>query len=548
MTVIDVVVVIAFLVACFSIISWENAEAARKAKRARKNFHAGCNGGHLLNVQAERRAARATCERASQAPQMCTETGEAMREPSSIPPTPSSTAAPVEARNKTADAVLAENDRPSNVAVASSAIPESAAARALGNTDTLRVVLDYAGAGEWLFLSTVSAAWCDGCKRIATDDVQSVNIYSPRTVTLEATTTRASAVFASHPRVIWAHECGLDLTNSSPSLQIIAGFYADLRALSAAALQCGLPLSADVVRGAALSGDLVKLKCLSSERHQELPYDVADYAASSGNVNMLRWLQQAEHACVVDIGASTIFAAHNAGKQRVVQYLHCAGCAENAYSKACASATVYADRSRIDWLREEVYTWSLSNLPASALQRATAGLPLSMRSLPELQPSFSRYVGLAQCRNNLLACKRQHEEGCLYQLEAAAAAAAAANVAAFAWLLDHGCPWRDRSVCSSAAAGGSLAILQRVLSDTATRENTELLTSMLIAAAEADKLAAAQWLRQQGAKWPALLANGSTLNTELTWALSDQLNEHNRLNLDLLQQQRTVGLRYVLLY
>ena len=122
-------------------------------------------------------------------------------------------------------------------------------------------MLDYAGAGEWLFLSTVSAAWCDGCRRIASNDVQSVSIYRRRTVTLEATTTLASAVFASPTIVTWAHEGGFDLTNSSPQLQMVAGFSIGLHTL-VAALQCGLPLSADVLRGAALSGDLVKLKCL----------------------------------------------------------------------------------------------------------------------------------------------------------------------------------------------------------------------------------------------------------------------------------------------
>jgi hypothetical protein len=215
---VDVVVVIACIVVCVSVILVESAEAARKAKRAHK-YCSACND--------------ATSTRAS------------------------------------SDLGV--------IAAAPYTIPESAAARALDSADTLRVVLDYAGAGEWLFLSTVSAAWCDGCRRIASNDVQTISIYRRRTVTLAATTTRASAVFASPSRVAWAQECGLELANSTPSLQIVAGFSADLLTL-AAAKQGGLPLSADVLRGAALSSDLVKLKSVHNVRSRlscAFAYDVA---------------------------------------------------------------------------------------------------------------------------------------------------------------------------------------------------------------------------------------------------------------------------------
>jgi hypothetical protein len=390
----------------------------------------------------------ASSERASHKPQVYRKAAAVKRQPGSTPPTLSVLAPPLPRSDlnkqpsvvraatkqacpqssrrvcsKAADVSLARRDsvidRLSNVAArlaAAPGLPKSAAARALDNADTLRIVLGYAGAGEWLFLSTISAAWHDGCCNIPARDVQNVSIYRRRMVTLGATSTRASAVFASRMRVIWAKDSGLDLAKSSPQLQIVAGFCADLGVLKAAK-QASLPLSADVLRGAALSGDINKLKCLRNELSCVQAYDVADYAASSGNVGMLRWLQPADSGSALIIGASTLIAAHEAGQQRVVQYLRRSGYEESGCARACDVAMKHADRDRLARLRESGFAWSTEfkgEELTPSLQHASQRYCDYFRSLSILPfLRYPQYVDLAAHRSDLRKCASQHREGCL---------------------------------------------------------------------------------------------------------------------------------------
>jgi hypothetical protein len=222
--------------------------------------------------------------------------------------------------------------------------------------------------------------------------------------------------------------------------------------------------------------------------------------ASSGNVSMLRWLQQVDGESE-SIGVSTIIRAHEAGQQRVVRYLQRAGYDKSDCAEVCALAIKHADRDRLTWLREHGFPWSKIDL-LTPVPSASLSFSSHIRLLPYLDSSILLEIPAspAACKHALHWCKSGHEEGCLCQLETAAAAAISADVVTFDWLLEHGCPWRDRFVYSSAAAGGSLYILQRVLSDSASLANSELLTWLLMLAVEADSLVAAQWLLQQGAR------------------------------------------------
>jgi hypothetical protein len=83
-------------------------------------------------------------------------------------------------------------------------------------------------------------------------------------------------------------------------------------------------------------------------------------------------------------------------------------------------------------------------------------------------------------------------------------AAKSGNVDMLRWLLQQSCPMNADTVCTAAAAGGHIdvmALLQAELPPF----TADTWTGMLAAAGASRKLAAAQWLRQRGADWPAVL-------------------------------------------
>ena len=78
------------------------------------------------------------------------------------------------------------------------------------------------------------------------------------------------------------------------------------------------------------------------------------------------------------------------------------------------------------------------------------------------------------------------------------------------WLRERGCPWVVRDVLLEAAKKGFTAALDYVVEQ---REvlDAEPLTAALNRAGVSNQLRAAQWLRQRGAQWPAVLGYKRTV-------------------------------------
>eukprot|EP00953_Heterococcus_sp_UTEX-ZZ885_P010059 5878-Heterococcus_DN1.PRE.2 len=84
---------------------------------------------------------------------------------------------------------------------------------------------------------------------------------------------------------------------------------------------------------------------------------------------------------------------------------------------------------------------------------------------------------------------------------------------ALRWLREHGCPCDYIYACMFAAHGGSVSVMAYMLEEQQQQQEigldaaarTAFLAVMLRAAGANGKLAAAQWLRAQGAAWPARL-------------------------------------------
>jgi hypothetical protein len=77
-------------------------------------------------------------------------------------------------------------------------------------------------------------------------------------------------------------------------------------------------------------------------------------------------------------------------------------------------------------------------------------------------------------------------------------------MAVLQWLLEHSCPHNNTLCCWFAAAYGHIAVLVYLQSLGWLTSAVVLRTTLRIAGAF-DQLAAAQWVRQQGAEWPSVL-------------------------------------------
>jgi hypothetical protein len=80
------------------------------------------------------------------------------------------------------------------------------------------------------------------------------------------------------------------------------------------------------------------------------------------------------------------------------------------------------------------------------------------------------------------------------------------NLALLHWLHSNGCQWDQGNILANASRGGSVAMLQWLVSVTAPWSERAM-TGMLNAAACCDRLAAAQLLRARGAPWPDAFAS-----------------------------------------
>jgi hypothetical protein len=134
---------------------------------------------------------------------------------------------------------------------------------------------------------------------------------------------------------------------------------------------------------------------------------------------------------------------------------------------------------------------------------------------------------VAAYRGHVHICKYVHElleTGYTWDTVACSNAVSGGHLDVLRWLHENGCPWNFRSLCECAARQGSIDIMLYLQQQSEGAEwSTELLTDMLSCAGKWDKLAAAQWLRQQGAEWPDRVRTGRRKWTGavLQWATAE---------------------------
>jgi hypothetical protein len=130
---------------------------------------------------------------------------------------------------------------------------------------------------------------------------------------------------------------------------------------------------------------------------------------------------------------------------------------------------------------------------------------------------------VAATRGYIAMCSYLHAENCPWVTVTSELAARSSHCSTLKWLREHGCPWDADSIHRFAAESGSVEALE-FLQQQGIVFTTAKLRDMLNIAGAHSKLAAAKWLRQQGAEWPHVLNwywYGQWSGDTLEWARAE---------------------------
>jgi hypothetical protein len=367
----------------------------------------------------------------------------------------------------------------------------------------LQRVLEYVGAGHCLFIALVSHQWKQLYEKVADCTVEGVDDNTAAgfvEITCSSTATLASAAFASTQRARLAHECGLNLKEGTFSLQFIAGKYSDKKVL-ALLRELQLPFTSSVVCGAAVAatGSLAKIKWLHKEHRCELTSDVADYAAGSGNLAVLKYLHSEE----CEFGLDANYNAAAAGHIHVLEYLqHC--CPWNA--EACNAAAAGGHLEALRFLREHQCPLNAEEIAVHAAE--SGSIPL-MQYVVQQGAALTAAVTLTAAQHGHLAlCQHLVAISAPVNVQACRSAVVDGRAELLRLLHNASSPWDADDIldiCRAAAEGGSIEILDYLVNEAGFVLNAETLMVMLNVAGAHEQLAAAQWCRQHGAEWPPML-------------------------------------------
>jgi hypothetical protein len=204
----------------------------------------------------------------------------------------------------------------------------------------------------------------------------------------------------------------------------------------------------------------------------------------------------------------------------VLEFLHAQGC--RWHWSASAAAARRGELQMLRWIREHGCNWN----EQSILSEAASSGNIETAAWVKQQPGVvcdDRAMIAAAARGSTATCEYLHAEQCPWSAQACDEAAINGHVQTLRWWHKHGCPLSTIRTCIKAAEGGSVSVLIFLQQQQGTVFAT-VRTYMLRYAGAHNKLAAAQWLRQQGAEWPVRLSTsrGATWSGEvLAWSRAE---------------------------
>jgi hypothetical protein len=362
----------------------------------------------------------------------------------------------------------------------------------------LQQMLDYVGPGHWYFVSTVSKLRKDLYEKVASHRTAAYSYENGcfHFFTCICKMTLYSSIFASPARVGLAHDGGFHYHEEQDYVvQYQAGVHADQETL-VTAHELGLQYSPHVLNGALRSGDLSKVMWLHTEQHCVLdPREgICQYAAISGSITVLDWLKQ--QGVTLD---SSDFAAES-GHMHVLQYLHAEGCGKGYH--VCHWAARNGDLEMLKWAFEHGYPWFVG-FTSDAAESHNIELMAWLIQQPGVQLN-AEVMNSAVSVGDMAMCEFLLANQCPWNERTCRVAVEKRELDVLCWLREHGCPYDIDEVARAAADFNKVAVFVYMQQDGVVF-TAEQLTRLLNSAGVTGSLAAAQWLRQQGAEWPAVL-------------------------------------------
>eukprot|EP00953_Heterococcus_sp_UTEX-ZZ885_P000990 1043-Heterococcus_DN1.PRE.5 len=368
----------------------------------------------------------------------------------------------------------------------------------------LQRVLDYVGPGHWYFISTDSSLWKDVYERVK----PATSKCSKKDPDIKMTL--FSSAFESSSPLRLVHSSCLYCLMDLPKREYLLGRYANKATLQTAHELTLIRYSSNIMTGAVRSGDLNKVIWLYTEQHCKLGdhQRVLEEAAMGGSVAVLAWLKQLG----LDINGYACGPAASSGHLHVLQYLHAEGCdiPSDSYN-VCYYAAVQGNLEMLKWLHGIGCTLDYDSSDQGEIATSCPSVELVAWLLEQSAVHLTtHFMSAAAESGNSAMCELLHAHQCPWNEWCCHEAAKAGttkhgNLDLLRWFREHGCPWNTDWLADVAARSNSVALMEYLHQEGVVFATKRLRKYLNIAGAH-DSLTTAKWLRQQGAKWPKVLA------------------------------------------
>jgi hypothetical protein len=206
-----------------------------------------------------------------------------------------------------------------------------------------------------------------------------------------------------------------------------------------------------------------------------------------------------------------------------MQFLHAQGCPWDYWVPLAAARRGLLEMLR--WARQHGCNWNEYAILSAAASSGSLEMTIWVKQQPGVECNRAAIAAAAQ-QGHTAICEYLHAAQCPFDEDVCNGAILHGHVDTLRWLRESGCPWNVTKVYRAAAVGGSVDVLL-YLQQQGIMFTPAVLTDMLNAAGAHDKLAAAHWLRQQGAEWPDVLRDSAAYlwpswsGTTLAWARAE---------------------------